>query len=320
MTPIDSKLKDLLVREAHLRLSRAQLTPIWADKEAALRAVQMAKPKFWPVFSKRARLEYEAREAAAQQVVDVMRQGMAVLDRIEPQLKKLIEERIEGILRDDCPEYVKGLATLNQKEDWNRCLDRFAERIDEFTRSVGNVRNLACSGYSRQANIYSEGAVQAFALAVDAARKVDAEVVFANKIADTQARMFVDSGFVVRPLPRLKATDFAAWVTRINSLSLADAQVQFDLLFEQTKKLLEVGIPELRGHAQGVDEMQVSGVRNFLFARWEQFRAEIASGVYRGDTERSVAETEEMLLGAMRNTAPGGDQGQHQTSPASLKL
>lgn len=308
------------MREAHLRLSRAQLTPVWAEKEAELRAVQMAKPKFWPVFSKRARGEYEAKVGAAQQVVEILRQGLAVLDRIEPHLQKLIEERIEGILREDCPEYVKALATLNQKEDWNRCLDRFGEKIDEFTRALGNVRNLACAGYSRQANIYSEGAVQAFALAVEAARKVDAEVVFANKIADTQARMFVDSGFVVRPLPHLKATDYAAWVTRINTLSLADAQVQFDLLFEQTKKLYDAGIPELRGHAQGVDEMQVSGVRNFLLARWEHLRAEVAPEVYPGDTEKSVAETEELLLGAMRNAVPDEGQGRVQTSPASLKL
>ncbi len=304
MSRIDPALKDLLVREAHLRLSRGQLKPIWAEKEAALRAVQTAKPKFMPLFAKRARAEYEAQVAAAQQIVDVLRQGMNVLDRIEPRLKKLIEERIEVMLREENPEYVKALATLNQKEDWSRCVDRFAQKIDEFTRSLGNVRNLACAGYVPHANTYSEAAMQAFHLAGEAAKAVDAEVGFANKIADTQARMFVDSGFSVRPLPRLQPTNYAAWVARISALPLADAQVQFDLLFEETKRLYDAGIPQLRDHAQGVDEIQVSGVRNFLLQRWEQFRAEVGPEVFAGDTEKSVADTEEMLLGAAQAATP----------------
>jgi len=296
MSQLESTLKDLLVREAHLKLSREQLMPIWAEKEAELRAMQAAKPMFLPVFSKRRRAEYETRLTALLEVVGILRKGVEVIDRIEPHVKKLIEEQIENILREDCAEYVQALAALRQKEDWARCLDRVSEKIFEFARALGNVRNLACSGYARHAAAYSQGAVQAFTLAVEAAKKIEEEVVLANKISDTQARQLVENGFNLRPLPKLQQTEYGVWVSRISALPLVEAQVQFDLLIEQTTKLHAKGIPELRARAQSVDEMQVAEVRNFLLAAWDQFRAEIASEIYPGDTEASVAETERMLL------------------------
>lgn len=305
MSDLDPTLKDLLVREAHLRLSREQLTPVWAAKEAELRAIQTAKPVFLPIFSKRSREEYAARLAAIMEVVGVLRRGLEVIDRIEPHVKKMIEEQIENILRDDCPEYVQALAALRQKEDWARCLERFGEKIFEFTRALGNVRNLACSGYARHAAVYSTGAVQAFGLATEAAQRVEEEVAFANKIADTQARMLIANGFNLRPLPRLQQTEYAAWVSRISALPLVEAQVQFDLLIEQTKKLHAEGIPELRAQADNVNEQQVAEVRNFLLAAWDQLRGEVAGEIYPGDTEASVAETERMLLTKARTSVLG---------------
>ena len=45
------------------------------------------------------------------------------------------------------------LAALRQKEDWLRCLERFRDKIFEFTRALGNVRNVACSGYTRDSAV-----------------------------------------------------------------------------------------------------------------------------------------------------------------------
>jgi len=305
MSQLEQTLKDLLVREAHLKLSREQLTPIWVEKEAELRAVQAAKPVFLPVFSKRRREEYEKRLAEVNEVVAVLRKALEVIDRIEPHVKRMIEEEIENILRAECPEYVQALAALRQKEDWARCLERFGEKIFEFTRALGNVRNLACSGYARHAAVYSTGALQAFTLATEAARQVEEEVLFANKLSDAQARIFVENGFALRPLPRLPQTDYAAWVGRISALPLAEAQTQFDLLIEQTKKLHAEGVPELRMHAESVDEMQIAEVRNYLLAAWDQFRGEIAPEIFPGDTERVVAETERILLTKARTSVLG---------------
>jgi hypothetical protein len=296
MPPLDPMLKDLLVREAHLRRSRDQLTPVWAQKEAELRAIQSARPGFWPVFSRRKREDYAQRLAEVQQVVDVLRQGVAVLDRIEPVIKKHITEAIEDLLRADHPEYVEALAALRQKEDWMRCVERFAERLNAFASQLGNVRNIACSGYARKSNAYSKNAGEAFQAAIDAARLLEDEVAFANRISDARARIFLANGFKSRPLPKLQPTGFAAWVAKISTLPLAEAQAQFDLLSAQTKQLHDTGLPELRADAEAMEKQQTGEVHSQLFLQWEQFRRQVAPEIFPGDTARVVEETEKLLL------------------------
>ena len=299
------KLHDLLHREAHLKLYRAQTTPLWTEKEAQLRAVQAARPSFTAVFSRKKRDEYQACAAKAEQTVERLRQRMQILDLCEPHIAKMIEFELDNVLRDGCPEYIQALAALRQKEDWQRCLERFSEKIFEFTRALGNARNLACSGYVRHSAVYSEGALQAFALAFSAAQLVEEEVEFANRISDAQRAALRASGFQTRSLPRLPEMSFSGWVDKIKAMPLAEAQVQFESLIETTKKLHETAVPELRAQCDQVQEAQVTGVRNLLFAAWEQFRAEVAPEILPGDTERSVAETEQMLTTAARTSVVG---------------
>jgi hypothetical protein len=305
MSDLATKLKDLLVREAHLRLSREQLRPVWVAKEAELRAVQSSKPTFLPIMGKRAKEEYFGRLAAAQETVTIYRNALEVIERCEPHIKKMIEEEIENVLRGQCEEYVQALAARRQKEDWVRCLDRFGTKIFEFTRSLGNVRNVAVSGYVRDRQAYSQAAVQAFMLAIEAAQKVEGEIKFANKISAEQTRLLKENGFDTRPLPRLPEPGYAVWVSKISSLPLAEAQVQFDQLIEQTKKLHETGIPELKAQADNVEVAQGNEIHNFLLSAWEQFRAEIAPEIFSGDTEKNVAETERMLTSAARTSVLG---------------
>jgi hypothetical protein len=305
MSHLGPKIRDLLVREAHLKMSREQLRPIWVQKEAELRAVQSSKPTFLPIMGRRAKEEYLTRLAAAQETVTIFRNGLELIERCEPHIRKMIEEEIENVLRTQCAEYVAALAARNQKDDWLRCLDRFGAKLFEFTRALGNVRNVACSGYTRDSKVYSQGAVQAFMLAITAAQAVEEEVKFANKISSEQTRLFKENGFETRALPKLPETGYSVWVSRISSLPLPEAQGQFDLLIEQTKKLHETGIPELRAQADAIDATQGTEIHNFLIAAWEQFRGDVAGEIYPGDTERNVTETERMIMAAARNSVLG---------------
>ena len=299
------KLHDLLHREAHLKLCRAHTTPLWTKKEAELRAMQATRPRFMALISRKRREEYQAGLAKTEKAVEQMRHRMQMLDLCEPHIAKMIEEEVEKALRDECPEYIQALAALRQKDDWLRCLERFGGKIFEFTRALGNVRNLACSGYGRQNNVYSNSALQAFTLAYEAGRLVEEEVKFANRIADTQVAALRTYGVVTRSLPRLPETSFSEWVNRIKLLPLAEAQLQFDSLIENTKTLHVTGIPELRSQADQVEIAQDGDIKNFLFAAWDQFRAAVAPEIFPGDTERSVVSTEEMLTTIARNSVVG---------------
>jgi len=305
MSDLKRNLKDLLMREAHLRLWRDQLKPKWAEKEAELRAVQTAKPMLLPIVSRRRREEYESRLNAAQAAVTHLRERLDMLERCEPHIKKMIEEEIEIILREQCPEYIEALAALRQKEDWCRCLDRFGQKIFEFTRALGNVRNHASAGYLRDTQKYSAGTEQGFGHAIEAAQKVEEEVKFANRISETQAQIFLKNGIQTKPLPRLHATRYLEWVQRIRALPLVEAQTQFGLLIEETKKLHATGIEELRGQADSVNSAQLLDIRNFLMTAWDQYRAEIAPEVFPGDTANWVADTELMVSHRARNSVVG---------------
>ncbi len=302
---LSRKLHDLLHREAHLKLCRTQVTPMWTEKEAELRAVQARRPSILSYFSPRSREEYYEKLALVEAVVNQLRDRMALLDRCEPHITKLIEHELENLLREDCPEYMQALAAHRQKEDWCRCLDRFAAKIFEFTRALGNVRNLACSGYARHAQVYSSGALQAFGLAVEAAQLVEEEVKFANRISDTQLQLLRSTGVNTRPLPRLPETSFSGWVEKIKAMPLHDAQTQFDAIIDTTKKLHETGVPELRQQADQVHIAQEGDIKNFLRAAWDQFRGEVAAEIFPGDTERSVRETDELVKEAARRSVTG---------------
>ena len=101
---IDQKIKDLLVREAHLRMSREQLRPVWVQKEVDLRTVQASKPTFLLIMGARAKAAYAARLAAAQETATIFRNGLEVIERCEPHIRKMIEDEIENVLRTQCVE------------------------------------------------------------------------------------------------------------------------------------------------------------------------------------------------------------------------
>jgi hypothetical protein len=292
---VGRKLHDLLVREAHLKLHREKLLPVWMAKEAELRAVEAARPRLSGLLRSR-RVAYQIRWSGIFEELQPMRTCGQALDRCEPHVKRMIEEEIEVLLREHCPEYVQALAARQQKEDWCRCLERFATKIFEFTRTLGNVRNLACSGYARATQAYSPGAVQAFVLAIEAGKAVEEEVKFANRIATMQREMFEQNGFQAEALPRLPETRYSEWTARIRTLPLVEAQAQFEALIEETKKLHETGIPELRRQADQVDLSHANEIHNFLLVTWEQYRAQVAPEIYPGDSEASVVETERMLM------------------------
>jgi len=301
MSDISHKLHDLLVREAHLRLSREQLLPVLAEKEKELQAIGATKPRMLAFIAKDKRAAWQAQFEEAQSAVKLLRTGVQQLENVGLHLGKMLRDEIEDLLRASCLEYSQGLAAAQQKEDWARCLERFGQRLHEFIQAVGNARNMACTGYTRATNMYSQQAVEGFMLAITAGEKVEAEVRFANRLAELQAQMFKDSGFGDLPsLPRLREVNYAVWVTSISGTSLAEAQVQFDALIADTKELHETGLTGLLAQAQLAEESQDTAVNNFLEAAWEQLRGDIAPLINPEETEENVAETEKMIVEAAR--------------------
>ncbi|MBI3886015.1 MAG: hypothetical protein HY302_09845 [Opitutae bacterium] len=291
--PIPPKLKILLVREAHLKFGRDAIAPLLGEKEAEYQALEKARPGLFA--SKEKKLAHEQQLAEAMETLRLLRNGIAQLDRVEPHLKRMVEEEAESHLRATSPAYLTALAARQHREDWIKCLERFGEKVYGLKQALGNVRNMACSGYQREAQSYSQATVQAFMLAISAGKKVEEEVKFANRISDVQEKTLLESGFKTVALPKLKEIAFSQWVALISNMPLAEAQQQFDQIIGEARKLYEEGLPQMREQAEAAHHSQGEVIMGFARQRLEEMRLAIVPEINLEETEESVASSERML-------------------------
>ncbi len=99
MIELNPTLRDLVLREAHLKRSRDLLRPVWEQAEAELRAAQAARPFLGPVFAKRKREGRELRVAMAREAVQLLRRGLETIERLEPLVEKLLESEVKSTNR-----------------------------------------------------------------------------------------------------------------------------------------------------------------------------------------------------------------------------
>lgn len=317
---VSRKLGDFLVREAHLQLSRSQLAPALAAQQQEVQRVIESRPTLFSFQSKEKRAAYEAQVAEAKETLKMLSDGVAQLDRVEPHLRRMLREEIEDLLRAACPEYVQAIAARQQKDDWQRCIQRFAQRVYEFLQAIGSARNMACTGYTSSRQMFSQVAVQGFVLAIGCAEKVEAEVSFANRIAELQQKMFRESGLSAPPLPKLPITTYAVWVSSLSARSLAEAQIQFDALIAEVRQLYETAIPRLLAEGEAADHEHSSLIENFLETAWAQLREEVAPRIIPSETEANVASTERMLIELAKSTVHGRLMESGATRPPMAKV
>jgi len=291
-------LEDLLIREAHLRMSRAILAPALGEHEAAKKKILKARPMLLIFQAKQKRVAYHAQLAKVRDTVQLLRDGISQLNRAEPAIQGLLRDEIEDLLRTGCPEYVQALTARKKNDEWKRSVSRCAQQVHRFLKVLGNAQTMACTGYASDPPVFSPAAVRGFVLALQAAEQVELEMKCTNGIAELQSRMFRDSGLEAPALPHLQPPAFAQAMERIGSGSLAEAQRLFAVTITAVRALHEKSIPALAAQAESADLEHGSLIANFLNLAWEQLREEIAPLVRPEETERSAATTG-LMLGAL---------------------
>lgn len=297
------KIRDLLVREAHLRIGREAIMPAVAEQEAKIAAVKAAKPG---LFASRAAKDAHAEQLAGEEeALRLLRNGLAQLDRVEPHIKKLVLEAAEDHCRECHPEYLRALAVREHRADWERCLTRFAEKVYGLTQALGNVRNMATSGYERFQQTYSQGALQAFLIAIEAAKSLEQEVCFANDVAEVQARVLRDTRTQAMELPRMRNVSYSPWIAMLSGVPLAEAQPQFDKIIGELKEVFDRTLPALREQASLADTSQGEALESYVLNVLTAMREEAMTLVNPEETEESVADSEKMLEARARNSVLG---------------
>jgi hypothetical protein len=289
-------LKDLLVREAHLRLSREAIQPAIARLEAGYQALEAGKPGVLAAKSRHEAHAEKLSQLAEQR--ERLRGGLEQLDRVEAHLGRLVLNEAEDYCRSTFPEYRQALAIRQHRADWMQWLERFTEKAANLTRALGTLRNMVCTGYSREQHTYSPFALQALPPATEGAKEVEAEIKFANEISRLQEEVMQATGVDAAALPRLPEADFSQRVDKIMQLPLVEAQVEFERIIAEVKQLHETGIPQLRAQAEQAGSSQEEILLGYVALKLDEVRQLVAPEVNPQETERNVAESERLYAGA----------------------
>jgi len=300
---IPTNLKDLLLREAHLKASRDAITPALQEQEVNLARLQEHKPGLFT--SKAQREEYQLELGETLEALQLLRRGIGQLERVEKHIRRLLLEAGENQLREAHPDYLRALAIRESRTDWANCLKRFGEKVHNLTQALGNVRNMVCSGYKSDQQVYSQGAVQAFMLAINAGKQVEDEVKFANRIAEMQEKLLAETGLHAVPLPRLREVSYSQWVALISNMSLVEAQQQFDQIIAESKQISQDGLPELRYQTELATANQEEALQGYVESYLDEMRFFALLEVNPDETEASVADSERMLEDLARNSVLG---------------
>ncbi len=283
-------LQDLLLREAHLRLSREAIQPALTRVEAEYLVLEANKPSL--LASKHKQEAHEENLSRLAEKREQLRVGLEQLDRVEAHVGRLVLKEVEDYCRSAHPEYLQAMAIRQHRADWMHWLERFTEKAANLTRALGTLRNMVCTGYSREQHTYSPFAIQALPPASEGAKEVEAEIKFANEISRLQEQVMQATGVAAEILPRLPEADFSQRVDAIMLLPLVEAQVQFERIIGEVKALHEQGIPQLRAQAEQAGNNQDEVLLGFVALRLEEMRQTVAPEVNPQDTEQSVAESE----------------------------
>lgn len=287
---LPESLQKLLMREAHLRLSRASIEPALARADAAMTALEKRRPG---LMAGKAKQEQHQQELAGlRQARDLLRAGLDQLERVEAHLAKLLLGEAENYCRAVYPEYVRGLAIRKHQADWLQWLERFSGKVADLTRALGNLRNTVCAGYSREQHTYSPFAIQALPPARQGALDVEAEIKFANEIAALQEQVLGEVGVQAPSVPRMPEANYSRRVEEIMLLPLPEAQPEFDRIIDEVKQLQMEGIPHLREQANEAGHSQDEIIDGFVALRLDEMRQQIAPTIDPAETDESVADSE----------------------------
>ncbi len=288
------RLRDLLKREVCLDVTKAHI-------EAALRHVQTeaeelrkTRPPFLFLHAKPTRSEFQIREASTNETLAALGKGLQQVIAAQPRLRSWVEDDLETFVRDSQPAYLLGLARHRFPDDWQRAVMRFDQRVAGFRAALGVVQatlSVVPAGVTLAAHA---AAFERLMPARQWGALLDYEVLFFNRVADTQRRA-VEMGY--ETLRRQPDTRFGPAVGQW-------ARLDGDTVRHQVAEMLaELDATAAAARAAYLSEaaLAVGGVaaaRSFVHPLWEALRQLMRLEIRPEEVEAVVAETERMVEAA----------------------
>jgi hypothetical protein len=247
MADIGTELKQELINDAHLRVARSVLEESRNDLLTRIEALKKTQSSFDKLLAIAGRpREVSGEIAATHEELKKIEASIASLQRVEDDLMPRMIEHTENYVRTECPEFLKGLATVDDFSDWERSIERFQRKMEAYLRALGTARNMISAGYDRTEKRISKGADEALALAIVAASQLEEETAFVNRVADAHQSAVADTPHATAVLPRVPVASFREWTERLRQLDdIVAMQAEFTRILSMCELLQSTGIVAL---------------------------------------------------------------------------
>jgi hypothetical protein len=247
MAEISIDLKQLLINDAHLRVARSVLDETRNDLQTRIEALEKTQSSVDRLMAVAGRpREISATIKTTREELVKVETSLATLDKVVARLLPQLVELTETHVRTQSPEYLKGLATVNDFSDWSLSIERFKRKIETYLQTLGTARVMVTSGYDSKEKRISKGAEEALERAIFAAAELEDETAFINRVADAHQSAVSDTPNAKAVLPRVPVAMFREWTQRLRQITTIPAmQDEFDRILGMCEMLRSTGVVAL---------------------------------------------------------------------------
>ena len=244
MAEISYELKQQLINDAHLRVARSVLEESRNDLRMRIDALEKTQSSMDRLMAAAGRpREVTATIKVTRTELEKVEAALATLDKVAAQLLPPLIEQAETHVREQCPEFLKGLATADDFSDWSGSIKRFQNKIEAYLRALGSARNMITAGYDSKEKRISPQAEESLELAVRTAAELEEETAFINKVADAHQSAVADTPHAKAVLPRVPVARFREWTERLRQMSnLPEMQAEFTRILSMCEMLQSTGV------------------------------------------------------------------------------
>jgi seryl-tRNA synthetase len=275
MAEISIELKQHLINDAHLRVARSVLEETRNDLQTRIEALEKTQSSVDRLMAVAGRpREISATIKATRDELTKVHASLETLEKVGSHLLPKLVDLTESHVRVQCPEYLKGLAAVNDFSDWALSIERFQRKIDAYLQAMGTARNMMTSGYDQREKRISAGAEEALERAIHAAAELEEETTFINKVSDAHQSAVADTPHANAVLPRIPVAMFQEWTQRLRQISsIPAAQEEFSRILAMCEMLRSTGVLALEDAVKRAAQEHSDLSRSFVMEYLGQLRA-----------------------------------------------